>query len=307
MVEVDGIAVGLVLNDVVDNKYVAIAFSQFRRSPEGSTALFTSHADGVVGDVDVFDFVTVELEGGVGGVERREIDDVVGDEHRCVGRAFELSQVDDGGIGDRSDVEDVTRDFGGFGIFVAQLHIEDSDTDLGSGIGVDGDGVVANLHTEFVHDVDGLCAVVAERITLDDATHFLGQCYVAGSAHAHTNLTTFEQTAANGEVVVVAVLLVDDGMVDECDVARRGRGSVEIAIVDGDVAALVLHHDDGLIGNVGCGDFQVAQRDIAGFVEGDDAIVLLVLVVAVATGGVLVVIDLDIALSAFALEGEGVD
>ena len=83
-------------------------------------------------------------------------------------------------------------------------------------------------------------------------------------------------------------------------------GGVDVAVVDGDVAALVLHHHDGIVAVVGGGDLEVAQGDVACLVERHHAVDLRVLVVAVAAAGVLVVTDLYVALSALALDGEGV-
>ncbi len=237
---------------------------------------------------------------------RSQVNHVVGNQHRGLGLAFQLAQVHHGTIGLRCHVEDVAGDFGRLVVFVAQLHVEDAHADLRLGIGIDVDGVVANLHAEFIHHVDGLLAVVLEGVALNHAAHFLRQSYVAGAAHRNANLTAFEQTVPDGEEIVVAVLLVDDGVSHETDIlaSRSADGSVQIAVVDGGMTAFVLHHHHGLVGFVGGIDFEIFQRDVVGLVECHHAVVLQVLVVAVAARGVVVVENLHVALSALALQRE---
>ena len=72
------------------------------------------------------------------------------------------------------------------------------------------------------------------------------------------------------------------------------------------MTALVLDHHHGLICLVLGANLKVAQGHVTGLIECHHTIVLLVLVVAITASGVVVVIDLHIALTALTLNGEGV-
>ena len=99
-------------------------------------------------------------------------------------------------------------------------------------------------------------------------------------------------------------------MVNQCNTVARGSiddFSMQVAVVDSDVAAAVLHHHQCLVSRcVGGCDFEVVQCDVTCFIERNDAIVFLMLIVGIATGDVVVLVDLDIALAALTFERQGV-
>ncbi len=106
-------------------------------------------------------------------------------------------------------------------------------------------------------------------------------------------------------MVVVAILLVDDSMAYESrSVARSGSidACMQIAVVDSGMTTLVLNHHHGLVVEVGGSDFQVLQRDVVSLIECHHAVVFLMLVIAVAGSGVVIVIDFHITLTTFALQ-----
>ena len=220
-----------------------------------------------------------------------------------------MAKVHYGSVGLWCYVEDVTSDFSCLVIFVAQLHVKDAHAYLCLSIGVNGNGVVLNLHTQFVHYIDGLRTIVLEGVALNNTAHFLRQRNVRSSTHRDTHLTAFEQTVLHGEVVVVLVLLVDDGVSYEHNIftgAGCADRSMQVAVVYGSMTTLVLHHHHCLICLVGSVDFEVLQRDIVGLVERHNTVVLLMLVVAVTACGVVVMIYLNVTLTALALKSESV-
>ena len=82
---------------------------------------------------------------------------------------------------------------------------------------------------------------------------------------------------------------------------------MQVAVVYRSMTALVLHHHYSLVSLVGGIDLEVLQCDIVGLIECHHTIVLLMLVVRISTSGVVVVIDLHIALAALTLQCECVD
>ena len=82
--------------------------------------------------------------------------------------------------------------------------------------------------------------------------------------------------------------------------------SMDVAVVDGDVTAFVLHHHHSIVVNVDSSNLQILQRYIISFVKCYNSVNLRILIIAVAARGVLVVIDLHIALTAFTLDGQRV-
>ena len=147
VVEVHGVAAGLVLDDVVHHADVAVAVFYLRCSPEGSASVGARHTNGVVGNVHVLHLAAVQLEGCIAGVERSQVDDVIGNDDGSVFLALELAQVHHGSIGLGSHVEGVARNLERLSVSVAQLQVEDAHADLRLGIGIDDDSVVADLRT----------------------------------------------------------------------------------------------------------------------------------------------------------------
>ena len=81
---------------------------------------------------------------------------------------------------------------------------------------------------------------------------------------------------------------------------------MQVAVVDGSMTALVLHHYNGLVSLVGGVNLKILQCDVVCLVQSNHTIILLVLVVAIAASGVVVMINLHVALSAFTFQCESV-
>ena len=65
---------------------------------------------------------------------------------------------------------------------------------------------------------------------------------------------------------------------------------MDVAAVDGDVAACALDEGDAGVGEVGCGHFDAPHRHVVGPVDGEHAVLAVHLVVAVSRVGILVVV-----------------
>ena len=108
--EVDGIAAGLVLDDVVHHVDVlAVACVKLLAQGEGNAAVLTRHADGVVGYVHILCLGRAEPECAVARVERSHVDNVVGNDDGSSRRTFHVAQVDGRGVVVGSHVERVAR------------------------------------------------------------------------------------------------------------------------------------------------------------------------------------------------------
>ena len=213
-----------------------------------------------MGNVEVLDLCAVEFDAAIAGVERGYVDNVVGNKHGGSGCGFHLTQVDYGAVGLWCHIEDIARNLERLVVFIAQLYVENAHADFGLSIGIDADGVVADFCAQFIHHVDGLCAVVLEGVALHNCAHLLGQPHIARTANAHTDVASLNKVVPNSDEVVVAVGLVDWGHVDDVDALLRigAGGGVQVAALDGYVAAFVLHHNHARIGVVGGGYLHVA-------------------------------------------------
>ena len=168
--------------------------------------------------------------------------------------------------------------------------------------------VVQDLRAKFVIAVDSLEALVLEHVVLDDAANLLWQFHIAGATHVDADVASLDERVPECEEVVVPVGYVFCEVPDDVDALLvvavcRCHRCVQPAVVYGDVAALVLDHNHGVVINVFRGYLKVLERDIVCAEQCDDAISLLVLVRVVAPAcGVLVVEYLHVALSALRLQ-----
>ena len=107
IIEVYGIAAAFILYNVVD--HVDVLAKRFVKQPQRHTGVVAMQADGVVGDIHIADGIVREFHATIACIERRNVDDVVGNDDRSLGSACHLTQIHTCGVFRRCEVEGVAR------------------------------------------------------------------------------------------------------------------------------------------------------------------------------------------------------